>query len=142
MNGYVVDASLVVEYLLKTNLGHAVTHILEQNALAAPESMNIESLSAFRRSVLKGKMSESVAVDAIHTLSTWDIRRIRHRELLLDTWTHFRNVWAYDSVYLATAKRLDLEVLNADAKFASAPRIDVAIYNVRDTNVLAQLESR
>ena len=99
----VADGSVVVEYLLKTNLGHAVTHLLEQNALAATELMDIEILSAFRRSVFKGEMSEPAAGDAIHTLSTWNIRRVRHRELLLDTWRHFRNVSTYDSVYLAIA---------------------------------------
>ena len=136
-----VDASVVVEYLLKTDLGNAITDFLESRSLAAPELMDIEVLSALRREVLKHELSESRASSAVDLLSSWNIRRVPHRELLRATWHHFRNVSSYDSAYLATAEKLDVDLLTADSKLTRAPRLNVVVHDVRDANVLARIQS-
>ena len=142
MRGYVVDASVAVEYLLKSDLGRAVTNVLDHSALSAPQMIDIEVLSAFRRSVFQRKLSTDDALRALDRLSTWNVERVSHRGLIRLTWAYIRNVSAYDSAYLATAKFLGLEVLTADSKLARAPTVDVAVYDVRDVNVLAWLETR
>ncbi len=142
MRGYVVDASVAVEYLLKSDLGRAVTNVLDHSALSAPQMIDIEVLSAFRRSVFQRKLSTDDALRALDRLSTWNVERVSHRGLIRLTWAYIRNVSAYDSAYLATAKFLGLEVLTADSKLARAPNVDVAVYDVRDVNVLAWLETR
>ena len=96
MRGYVIDASVVVEYLLKTELGKVMSDFLERSSLAAPEVMDIEVLSAFRRAFFKGELSHTEALRAIDALSTWDVRRVSHRELLQATWQYFQNVSSYD----------------------------------------------
>ena len=142
MRGYVVDASVAVEYLLKSDLGRAMTNVLDHSALSAPQMIDIEVLSAFRRSVFQRKLSTDDALRALDRLSTWNVERVSHRGLIRLTWAYIRNVSAYDSAYLATAKFLGLEVLTADSKLARAPNVDVAVYDVRDVNVLAWLETR
>ncbi|MCY4474998.1 MAG: type II toxin-antitoxin system VapC family toxin [Chloroflexi bacterium] len=142
MRGYVVDASVAVEYLLKSDLGRSVTNVLDHSALSAPQMIDIEVLSAFRRSVFQRKLSTDDALRALDRLSTWNVERVSHRGLIRLTWAYIRNVSAYDSAYLATAKFLGLEVLTADSKLARAPNVDVAVYDVRDVNVLAWLETR
>ena len=142
MRGYVVDASVAVEYLLKSDLGRAVTNVLDHSALSAPQMIDIEVLSAFRRSVFQRKLSTDDALRALDRLSTWNVERVSHRGLIRLTWAYIRNVSVYDSAYLATAKFLGLEVLTADSKLARAPTVDVAVYDVRDVNVLAWLETR
>ncbi len=142
MRGYVVDASVAVEYLLKSDLGRAVTNVLDHSALSAPQMIDIEVLSAFRRSVFQRKLSTDDALRALDRLSTWNVERVSHRGLIRLTWAYIRNVSAYDSAYLATAKFLGLEVLTADSKLARAPNVDVAVYDVRDVNVLSWLETR
>ena len=142
MRGYVVDASVAVEYLLKSDLGRSVTNVLDHSALSAPQMIDIEVLSAFRRSVFQRKLSTDDALRALDRLSTWNVERVSHRGLIRLTWAYIRNVSAYDSAYLATAKFLGLEVLTADSKLARAPNVDIAVYDVRDDNVLAWLETR
>ena len=49
MTRYVVDASVAVEYLLRTPRGLSVADIIESASLAAPELMDVEVLSTQRR---------------------------------------------------------------------------------------------
>ena len=56
MSGYVVDASVAVEYLLRTPLGLSVADMIEGASLAAPELMDAEVLSVLWRAVLKGHL--------------------------------------------------------------------------------------
>ena len=44
--------------------------------------------------------------------------------------------------YVALAKDFDTGVITADSKLARAPTVDVAVYDVRDVNVLTWLETR
>ena len=50
MSGYVVDASVAVEYLPRTPLGLTVANMIEGSSLVAPEMLDAEVLSVLRRS--------------------------------------------------------------------------------------------
>ena len=52
MSRYVIDASVAVDYLLKTPRGLAVGGVIEDAWLAAPEIVDAEVLSVMRREVL------------------------------------------------------------------------------------------
>ena len=54
MTRLVVDASVAVEYLLRTPLGLTVANTLDRASLVAPELMDAEVLSVLRRAVLNG----------------------------------------------------------------------------------------
>ena len=47
--GYVIDASIAVEYLLKTPRGVRVADLVDSAVLVAPEIMDAEVLSVLRR---------------------------------------------------------------------------------------------
>ena len=48
MTDYVIDASVAVEYLLKTPVGLAMADIIDNASLVAPELIDAEVLSTLR----------------------------------------------------------------------------------------------
>ena len=61
MTGYVVDASVAVEYLLRTPVGLAAANLIDDALLVAPELMDAEVLSVLRRAVLHGHLAEGTS---------------------------------------------------------------------------------
>ena len=55
----VVDASVAVEYLLRTALGRRVGPRIEQAELLAPELLEAEVLAVLRRAHLAGRLGEA-----------------------------------------------------------------------------------
>ena len=68
MSLYVVDASAAAEYLLRTSLGLKVAEIIEGSLLLAPELLDVEVLSVFRRAVLRRELREEHALRDIDDL--------------------------------------------------------------------------
>ena len=71
MTRYVIDASVAVEYLLRTPLGLAAAGILDNASLVAPELMDAEVLSVLRRAVLNGRLDEVRAEMDVDDLVQW-----------------------------------------------------------------------
>ena len=142
MASYVIDSSVAVEYLLGTPVGLTIADVVENNDLVAPELLDIEVLSALRGFVLRNQISSDDALDAIREISALEIERVSHQHLLLSTWHYFRNVSSYDAIYLAVAQDLNVAVITADSKLSRAPSLDVAVHDVRDTDVVARLNAR
>ena len=61
MTHFVVEASVAVEYLLRTPLGLTVADMIEGASLTAPELMDAEVVSVLRRGVLSGHLEEARA---------------------------------------------------------------------------------
>lgn len=131
MTGYVVDASVAVEYLLRTSLGRAVADMIENASLSAPELMDAEVLSVLRGAVLKGHLEESRASLAIDDLAHWPVDRISHRYLARLAWQYHRSVSAYDAFYLAAARTLDIPLLTADGRLSRTSGLKVVVQHVR-----------
>ena len=128
---FVVDASVAVEYLLRTPLGRRVAGTLESAALFAPELLDAEVLSVLRREVLAGRLAEPRAAEALEDLAAWPLVRLRHAPLLADAWELRGRVSGYDALYVAAARRLQAALLTADGPLARAPGLDVLVDNVR-----------
>jgi len=131
VTGYVIDASVAVEYLLRTSLGRAVADMIENASLAAPELMDAEVLSVLRRAVLKGQLEEPRALLAIDDLAHWPVDRISHRHLARLAWQYHHSVSAYDAFYLAAARTLDVPVLTADGRLSRTSGLRVVVQHVR-----------
>ena len=131
MTGYVVDASVAVEYLLRTPLGVAVADLLDSASLSAPELMDAEVVSVLRRGVLLGRLDDARAEMAVEDLAQWPVDRISHRELVRSAWRYRDNVGAYDAFYVAAARSLGVPMLTADGKLSRAAGIDVVVQYVR-----------
>lgn len=131
MSCYVVDASAAAEYLLRTSVGLKVANIIEGGFLLAPELLDVEVLSVFRRAVLRRQLNEQRALRAIEDLMDWPIDRIPHRSLVWAAWQHRDNVSAYDAFYVAAARLADAPLITADGPLARAPSLGIVVENVR-----------
>ena len=131
MTRYAVDASVAVEYLLRTPLGVTVADLLSSAALVAPELLDAEALSVLRRAVLQGRLAESRARLAVDDLVHWPLERVPHRALAPIAWQYHKNLSAYDALYVATAYIHGIPLLTADGRLARVPSLDVAVQYVR-----------
>jgi predicted nucleic acid-binding protein len=128
---YVVDASAAAEYLLRTSLGLKVAEVIDGGLLLAPELLDVEVLSVFRRAVLRRELTEERALRAIDDLMAWPIDRIPHGSLVWAAWQHRNNVTADDAFYVAAARLSDASLITADGPLARAPALGIVIENVR-----------
>ena len=131
MSRYVVDASAAAEYLLRTSLGLKVAEIIEGSLLFAPELLDVEVLSVFRRAVLRRELREERALRAIDDLMGWPIDRIPHKSLVWTAWQHRNNVTAYDAFYVAVARLSNASLITADGPLARAPALGIVVENVK-----------
>ena len=127
----VVDASVAVEYLLRTALGRAVAPRLESADLIAPELLDAEVFAVLRRACLRGVLAEVRARAALDDLIAWPLRRLSHASLLVAAWAYRANVSAYDAMYVAAAAHFDAPLVTADGPLARAPSLGVVVENVR-----------
>ena len=131
MSRYVVDASAAAEYLLRTPLGLKVANIIEGGFLLAPELLDVEVVSVFRRAVFRQQLTEQRALRAIEDLMDWPIDRIPHKSLVWAAWQHRNNVSAYDAFYVAAARLSASSLITADGPLARAPLLGIVVENVR-----------
>jgi predicted nucleic acid-binding protein len=126
---YVIDASAAVEYLLRTEIGMRVQSSTASANLVAPELIDVEVLSVLRRAVFKKMLPEQRARQAIADLVSWDVKRIQHRGLVEQAWSHRDNVTEYDAMYVATAVLYDAALLTCDGPLSRAAKTGVTIQN-------------
>ena len=131
MTDYVIDASVAVEYLLKTPIGLAMADTIESGSLVAPELIDAEVLSTLRREVLGRRLEEVRAREAIDDLLVWPIERISHRSLVPLAWEHYQNISAYDALYVAAARARNLPLLTVDGRLSRASGLGIAVQLVR-----------
>lgn len=124
----VIDASAVVEMLLRTPAGAAVERHLEGAPdVVAPELLDAEVLHALRRLVRERKMTDRRAGVAVHRLSRLPVLRVSHQRLLIDAWQLRHNLSAYDALYVALARRTGTSLLTLDRRIAGAPGLGASV---------------
>lgn len=118
----VVDASVVVEVLLRSDAGTALEERLSEgdDPLHAPHVLDVEVAHALRRCALHGDIDERQGNDALADLAVMSIERHGHQPLLERIWQLRHNLTAYDAAYLALAETLGAPLLTRDAALASA----------------------
>ncbi|MFN2426772.1 MAG: type II toxin-antitoxin system VapC family toxin [Candidatus Binatia bacterium] len=127
----VVDASIAVEFLLRTPLGVALQPRLVRSDLLAPDILDAEVLAVLRRATLQRRLDPKRAEEAIDDLAAWPLRRVSSVSLLRGASEFRDNVTAYDALYLAVASRFDAPLLTADGPLARSPAAGIVIENVR-----------
>jgi len=125
----VVDASVVIEVLLQTDAGRAITGTLldGRDTLHAPHLLDVEVAQVLRRFVLRGELSESRAREAIDTLRQFPLTRYPHEPLLGRIWALRENRTAYDAAYVALAEGLRSPLVTRDRRLAAAPGISATV---------------
>lgn len=127
----VVDASVAVEYLLRSPVGRAVARRLSTSDLVAPELLDAEVLAVVRRAYLQQRIAETRAREVLGDLQAWPLRRLPNVSLLRRAWQYRHKVSAYDALYLAAAASMDAPLLTADGPLARAPLAGVVVEIVR-----------
>lgn len=127
----VVDASVAVEYLLRTPLGLSPAETIKDARLAAPDLIDAEVVSALRRAVHAGRITDERAVMAVDALTQWPGRRLAGRALAPEAWRRHRSVTAYDAFCVAAAQVLEAPLLTADGRLARAPGLGITIQHIR-----------
>ena len=118
----VVDASVLAVALGDDGPdGFAARAALGGESLTAPELVDLEVLSVWRRQVAGGAMTQARAKLAVQDLTAMPVRRVGHRVLMQRCWELRNAVTVYDAAYVALAEVLGISLLTADARLSRAP---------------------
>lgn len=129
----VVDASVVVAILIGAEYAGWAEEQLSASAagrsLWAPHLIDAEVGHSLRRQVVRRKLDDERASDALGTFARLPLRRIQHRALLDRAWQLRHNFSFYDGLYVALAEALEMPLLTLDGRLAkairAASRVDV-----------------
>lgn len=118
----VVDASIVASALGDDGSdGERARARLAGERLAAPELLDLEVASVWRRAARAGRLAERRAGQALRDLADLPLERAPHRPLIGRIWELRENLTPYDAAYVALAETLEAPLLSADEHLARAP---------------------
>jgi predicted nucleic acid-binding protein len=124
----VVDASVLVVALGDDGAdGWQARQRLTDETLVAPELVDIEVVSVWRRHVAAKLMLVRSAASAVMDLSDLPLRRFPHQPLLHRIWELRHVVTPYDAAYIALAEALDVALVTADARLSRASGVNCEI---------------
>jgi predicted nucleic acid-binding protein len=118
----VVDASAVVEMLLRTPVGQRCQERLlaVDEALCAPHLLDVEVAQVIRRFAGRGEITATRGGEALIDLADLPLTRYPHVPLLERVWELRSSVSAYDAAYLALAEALEAPLVTCDGGIARA----------------------
>lgn len=118
----VVDASVLAPALADDGVdGDRARARLRDESLTAPDLIDLEVPSVFRRLFLDGELPARRSELALDDLLALPLTRVSHRPLLRRCWRLRENLTIYDAAYVAVAETLDVLLLTSDARLARAP---------------------
>jgi predicted nucleic acid-binding protein len=123
----VVDASAVVELLLRSPAAAPVEEALVRNSAVAPELLDTEVLSALVALEPGGRVSADGGRAALDVFLAAPITRVPHAPLLREAWERRRNLSPYDAVYVALAHRLRCSLVTGDRHLAGTPGLGITV---------------
>jgi predicted nucleic acid-binding protein len=126
----VIDASALVELLLRSTIGERVERAIGDAELLAPDVANPEVAQSLRGLERGGKLTDARASRAIARLAQSEIARVPTRVLLREMWSMRANLSSYDACYVALARALDCPLLTLDGPLTRAPGLGVTLISV------------
>jgi predicted nucleic acid-binding protein len=125
----VVDASAVLELLLRTPAGRRVeARLFDRPApLHAPHLLDVEVAQVLRRFVARGKVSSGRGAVSLRLLDAFPLRRHPHRPLLERMWSLRANLTAHDAAYVALAEALGAVLVTRDQRLGGVPGLHAAV---------------
>lgn len=128
----VVDASVVAVALGDDGAdGERARARLAGERLMAPELIDLEVVSVWRRAARAGRLEPRRARQALTDLAVLPLARASHAPLLPRIWDLRENLTAYDAAYVALAEALGTPLLTGDSSLADAPGIECPVELLR-----------
>jgi predicted nucleic acid-binding protein len=116
----VIDASVLATALGDDGPGGVDARArIRAEDLVAPELIDLEVVSVWRRTLTDGRRAELALAD----LEELPLRRASHSPLLARCWELRHNLTPYDASYVALAEALEVVLLTADRRLARASGI-------------------
>ena len=120
-NVIVVDASALAVALGDDGTdGQHARERLADETLVAPELVDTEVVSVWRRHVAAKLMPARRAAGAVADLADLPLRRSSHQPLLQRIWELRHVVTPHDAAYIALAEALDVVLVTADTRLSRA----------------------
>ena len=125
----VLDASAVIDLLLRTPAGQRIEQRIYANAhsLHTVHLLDVEFLQVMRRLVREGSLSQKRAEEAIEDVATLRLTRYPPMLLLKRIWQLRQNLSAYDAAYVALAENLRAPLITRDGRIALAAGHEVVV---------------
>ena len=123
----VVDASALLERLLRGQRGDAIAQAVGRSRMLSPHHVDVELLNAMRGLVRSGELSQQRAAQGAEDLLDAPLERVPVTELIPRIWAWRHNLSAYDAGYVALAQVLDCALVTADERLGRAVRGSVAV---------------
>lgn len=119
----VVDASVLANALADDyDAGSTAREELRvAGEFAAPDLVDVETVSVLRKRWLRGSLTDERFSTAIAHLQQLGFERVPTLRLVPRAFELRADVSAYDACYVALAERLDCELVTADGRLAVAP---------------------
>lgn len=121
----VVDASVVANALADD--GHdgeiARRRLVEARSLAAPDLVDVETVSVLRRRWLAGSLTARRFSTAVDDLADLPLARLPPLPLMRRAYELRANVTVYDATYVALAEHLGWTLVTGDGRLGGAPGI-------------------
>jgi predicted nucleic acid-binding protein len=116
----VIDASAVLELVLRTERGRAVEErtLVPEESLHAPHLIDVEITQALRRLVQLKELTPNRAKQALDDHAALQIKRANHENMLERLWQLRESVTAYDATYVTLAEALESPLVTCDSKLA------------------------
>lgn len=117
----VLDASVVIDLLARSEDAGAIEERVSGKRLAAPALLHFEVASFLRRAVMLGRMSAERAGGVAVDLLALPLLRWEATASMLHRVVELRDVVsAYDGAYVALAEHLDCTLYTRDRRLATA----------------------
>jgi predicted nucleic acid-binding protein len=116
LKSLVVDASALVEYLLRTPAGLGIGPAIEDREawLNVPALCDLEVAAALRRALANGRLTRARAAGALRDYLDLPLVRHGHSTLLSRVLGLRHNFTVCDAAYVVLAERLGAALLTAD----------------------------
>jgi predicted nucleic acid-binding protein len=125
----VLDASIVVELLLETQIAPAIRRELsvQGESFLAPHLLDIEVASTLRRLTSGQRVDAHRSRELLSSLAALPVERYAHTPLLGRIWELRHNFTPYEATYIALAEATNSALYTTDAKLTKGHRARVVL---------------